>query len=93
MVAFGYATTTAEGRRGFALSWHPDARVDPLAELVHPSGDLLTFSVLVSAAVIWRRRPEVHKRLMLLATLGSLMAAPLAHLLGYFRRCARQPHP
>lgn len=43
-----------------------------MGELVHPLGDLLTFGILVTAAVIWRKRPEVHKRLMLLATLGSM---------------------
>jgi hypothetical protein len=58
--------------------------MDSLAELVHPLGDLLTFSLLVTAALIFRRRSDVHKRLMLLAAVGSMMAAPLAHLIGYF---------
>jgi hypothetical protein len=34
--------------------------------------------------LIWRRRSDVHKRLMLLAAVGSMMAAPLVHLLSYF---------
>jgi hypothetical protein len=84
VVATGYATTIAQGKRGFALWWTPDLKVDSLAELVHPLGDLLTFSLLITAALIFRRRSDVHKRLMLLATVGSLMAAPLAHVLGYF---------
>jgi hypothetical protein len=84
IVALGYATTIAQGRRGFALWWHPEIDADPLAELVHPLGDLLTFSGFVTAAVVWRKRPEIHKRLMLLATIGSMMAAPLAHLISYF---------
>ena len=84
VVAVGYVTTIAQGRRGFALWWDPDLKTDALAELVHPLGDLLSFSVLVIAALVWRRRSDVHKRLMLLATVGSMMAAPLAHLVGYF---------
>jgi uncharacterized membrane protein YozB (DUF420 family) len=84
VVASGLATTIAQGRRGFALWWDPDLKFDSLAELVHPLGDLLTFSLLVTAALIWRRRSDVHKRLMLLAAVGSMMAAPLVHLLSYF---------
>ena len=84
IVAVGYATTIAQGRRGFALWWDPDAKADALAELVHPLGDLLSFSVLVVAALVYRRRSAVHKRLMLLATVGSMMAAPLVHFLSYF---------
>lgn len=84
VVASGYAATIAQGRRGFAFWWDPDLKFDSLAELVHPLGDLLTFSLLVTAALVWRRRSDVHKRLMLLAAVGSMMAAPLAHLLSYF---------
>lgn len=84
VIVLGYVVTIAQGRRGFALWWDPDAKVDPLADLVHPLGDLLTYTVLVCAAFVWRRQTETHKRLMLLATVGSLMGAPLAHLLSYF---------
>ena len=84
VVVVGYVTTIAQGRRGFALWWDPALKTDALAELVHPLGDLLSFSVLVIAALVWRRRSDVHKRLMLLATVGSMMAAPLAHFFSYF---------
>ena len=84
VVAVGYVTTIAQGRRGFALWWDPDLKPDALAELVHPLGDLLSFSVLVTAALVWRRRSDVHKRLMLLATVGSMMAAPVTHFFSYF---------
>jgi hypothetical protein len=84
VVATGIITTIAQGKRGFALWWHPDLKADSLAELVHPLGDLLSFSLLVTAALIFRRRSDVHKRLMLLAAVGSMMAAPLVHLIGYF---------
>jgi hypothetical protein len=42
------------------------------------------FALLVAGAVWYRRRPEVHKRLMLLAILGPLMGAPIAHLVGHW---------
>lgn len=82
IVVVGYTTTLEQGRRGFALWWDPAHQVDAAADLVHPLGDLLTFTVLVLTAFLWRRRSDVHKRLILLATVGSMMAAPLAHLLG-----------
>jgi uncharacterized membrane protein YozB (DUF420 family) len=84
MIIVGYTVTIAQGRRGFALWWDPETKVDALAALVHPLGDLLTFTVLVGAAFVWRRQTAIHKRLMLLATVGSLMAAPVTHILNYF---------
>ena len=48
---------------------------DPLAFLVIPFGDMLVFGVLVGAGVWFRRNPETHKRLMLLATIAILTAA------------------
>ena len=35
--------------------------------------DILVFSGFVAAGLYYRRRPEVHKRLMLLGTVGGLM--------------------
>lgn len=84
VVVSGYQTAVAMGRRGFDLSGALNAGADPLGTLVFPLGDLLSFTVLVTAAVLLRRRSESHKRLMVLATAGSLMAAPLAHLIGHF---------
>jgi hypothetical protein len=43
---------------------------------------LLTFTVLVASALCFRRRPSIHKRLMLFANI-QLMGAPVAHLLGH----------
>jgi len=58
-------------------------QVDPLLALVNPLGDLVTFGSLVAAGFWYRRRSDIHKRLMLLATVGGLMPAPLAHLIGH----------
>jgi hypothetical protein len=74
MLAVGVPTAIAAARRG----WPFDG--DPLGNLVHPLGDLVSFTVLVGVALWYRRKPDVHKRLMLLATAGALMNAPLAHM-------------
>jgi hypothetical protein len=47
----------------------------PLVFLAIPLGDMLVFLTLVSAALLYRKRPEYHKRLMLLGSLGILTAA------------------
>jgi hypothetical protein len=82
MIITGYATSIAMARRGFDVSGDLAVEGDPLGALVFPLGDLVSFAVLVAAALWFRRRPDIHKRLMLLATVGALMAAPLAHMLG-----------
>jgi hypothetical protein len=51
--------------------------IPPRVFLIIPLFDMLVFAPLVAAAVWYRRRPETHKRLMLLATV-SLLAAPVA---------------
>ena len=90
MIPLGFATTTAMVRRGFDLSG--DQHVDP-----YPNGQtsvdaptasvfnlaaLLPFIILAVAAIVYRRRPNVHKRLMLWANI-TLMIAPIAHLFGH----------
>jgi hypothetical protein len=52
----------------------------PLQFLVVPLGDILVFAILVGTALWFRhRRLDIHKRLMLLATL-SLLAAAIARI-------------
>ncbi len=53
----------------------PVPGVNPLSFLTIPLGDMLVFAILVGAAFYFRRRADVHKRLMLLATIGILPAA------------------
>jgi hypothetical protein len=48
---------------------------DPLAFLSVPLFDMLVFAILVGAALLYRRQPDIHKRLMLIATLALLPAA------------------
>jgi hypothetical protein len=69
-------------RRGFDLSGDLGIEHDPLYESIFAFSNILIFSVLVIAALVCRRRPDVHKRLMLFANI-ELMPAPLAHLIGH----------
>ena len=91
MIVLGYASAIAMGRRGFDLSGDLGVAADPLTFLVLPLGDLAAFTVLVGAALWFRRRPEIHKRLMLLATIGTLMPAPLAHFIGHTPQLRAHP--
>ena len=83
IVPLGYTAAIEMTRRGFDLSGDLHIQADPLMQLIFPLGDLVTFVVLISAALLYRRRPDSHKRLMLLGTLGSMMPAAVAHFLGH----------
>jgi hypothetical protein len=45
---------------------------------------VVSFAILVGAAIWYRRRPAIHKRLMLLAMIGVLTGPPFAHLFGHW---------
>jgi hypothetical protein len=47
------------------------------ARLLAPLTDMIVFPIFFGAAVFYRRRPEIHKRLMLVATTTLLVAAAL----------------
>ena len=53
----------------------PPGFASPLVFLTIPLGDMLIFGIIVGAAFYFRRQPDVHKRLMLLATIALLPAA------------------
>jgi hypothetical protein len=102
MIVLGFQTTTAMVRRGFDLSG--DLHVDPHPQIeaggtvemdaatasVFNFAGLLIFAVLAIAAICYRRRPEIHKRLMLFANI-ELMQPPSTHLLGHFPPLALSP--
>ena len=83
LVVAGYQVTIAMGRRGYDLSGDLGSRSDPLAAMAFPLLDISMFAALFLAAYLYRRRPAIHKRLMLLAVTGALMPAPIAHLVGH----------
>ena len=54
-----------------------------LTFLTIPLGDVLVFGILVAAALVYRNRLAIHKRLMLISTI-TLMPAAVARLPGAF---------
>ena len=71
MVVSGTSSGVLSMRREFAAGYEQEAA----AFLLTPFSAMLVFAALVAAAIVWRRRPETHKRLMLLATISLLDAA------------------
>jgi hypothetical protein len=70
MIVLGCLTAVRGARDG----WNPGGPYpDSLAFMVVGLADILVFSAFVTAGLWYRRRPEVHKRLMLLGTVGGLM--------------------
>ncbi len=89
MIVLGYLVIIGFGRRGYDLSGDVirglsrtgSPRRDP-AGLLFPLTELLNFGVLVAAGLWYRHRPDIHKRLMLLA-LVPLAGEPILHLVGH----------
>lgn len=83
MVVSGYLTSIRMAQRGYDLSGDlVQATTDHFTILVLQLGDLLTFSLLIGFAIGFRHRPDIHKRLMLLATI-ALIPAALTHIIGH----------
>jgi hypothetical protein len=77
MIVLGFVTAIYGARRGHNPGGpYPDA----LAFLVVGLTDILLFACFVIAGLYYRRRREVHKRLMLLATIGGLMWPAITRL-------------
>jgi hypothetical protein len=77
MVLLGYEIAIAGARRGFVGQFPNESTspTDPLAFLIIGLGDLFLFLIFFTLGFHYRSRPEVHKRLMLLATINVLPAA------------------
>lgn len=72
VIAFGTAVQVASMQRDLgALESVPFLRVVVFGGFT----SLLAFAGLAGAAIGWRRRPEIHKRLILIATIALLGAA------------------
>ena len=75
MILIGASTAVIRASQGAT----PVPGVSSLSFLVVPLGDISVFAILVGAGFYYRRRPDIHKRLMLLATV-SILAAAIARL-------------
>jgi uncharacterized membrane protein YozB (DUF420 family) len=85
-VVVGWNASIEEARRGFDMSGDlipAGTTEDPVTALV-PLNAFLLFGLLVGLSLWYRNRPEVHKRLMVLAMVGPVAGAPLAHLVGHW---------
>ena len=74
LLVSGWATAIAAARLGHI----PAAKAgvtDPLAALAIPLRDLLVFAALAATALYFRRHSDIHKRLMVLATINLMPAA------------------
>jgi hypothetical protein len=95
IVGSGCLAARAMARRGHDLSGDlihgPKDSMDAL--LVFQLGDLVSFAVLIGLAVWYRNRPQVHKRLVFFATMGGLMPAALAHIIGHSATLRSLPGP
>jgi len=77
MVALGLVLTVQAAREGFTGVFPPPrgAPLDAISFSVQGFFDMGLFVGFLAPALWWRRRPDVHKRLMLLATISLLPAA------------------
>jgi uncharacterized membrane protein YozB (DUF420 family) len=73
LVVVGLNTAIVSGQRNAAAGNAAGA----IAFLATPFADMFVFAVLASAAISYRHRADIHKRLMLLATI-SILSAPIA---------------
>jgi hypothetical protein len=71
VIAVGLITAFAR----FAVRVRAGEAAAAQAQLLGPLLDMLVFAPLFAAAVYYRRTPEVHKRLMIVATTSLLIAA------------------
>jgi hypothetical protein len=91
MVALGTLAALIAARRPTGFVGVP---MPPLQFLAVPIAGIALFAGFVARAVAWRRNPQTHKRLMLLATL-NLVTPALARWpgLGEFGRRDSSPRP
>jgi hypothetical protein len=61
MIRLAYTNTVAMVRRAFDLSGDLKIDHDPLFESIFPFGNIFIFSVLVIAALAYRRRSEIQQ--------------------------------
>jgi len=67
--------------RGARDGWNPGGGfTDALGFMIVPVGDIVVFTALLVPGFASRHRPGIHKRLMLLATLGGLLPPAITRM-------------
>ena len=79
MPVVGVLAAIASAKRGFT----PPNGPPPLVFMAIPLTDMIVFPALVGCALVFRRRSDVHRRLMLLGTLAIL--TPAIARMGFIR--------
>jgi FtsH-binding integral membrane protein len=74
MVVLGFTIAVIMNRFEAVVLHEPDP-----AFLAIPFSDMVFFGVLVALAIYWRRKPELHRRLLFIATC-ALLDAPFARI-------------
>ncbi len=80
MVAAGWVVSIDGARTGWAGPREPRDAAEALRFLAVPIGDLIVFTGFYSAALYFRRIPDTHKRLMVLAMVGGVLPPALGRL-------------
>jgi hypothetical protein len=75
MVALGLLVAFSAERLG-----HGNSLADAETVFLISLGDIFTFVVFLGAGFLWRRNPETHQRLMLLAVVAGLLSAAIPRL-------------
>jgi hypothetical protein len=89
LVVTAVLVVIAQARRGFDLSGDIGrlplpADVDGLSATIALLYFPVQFGILVGAALWYRNRSPVHRRLMLFAVLAGLTPTPVAHIVGHW---------
>jgi hypothetical protein len=71
MVALGFTTAVIMGRFDSQVLHQPGGE----SFLIIPFYDMVVFGTLFSLAILWRKKPDLHRRLLFIATAGLLDAA------------------
>jgi len=72
ILMIGSGVAVAIAMRKFDIAHSPRSKPE---FLIIPFYDMIAFAILLGLAIHWRRKPEFHRRLMLVATCGLLVAA------------------
>jgi len=80
MVAAGWVVSIQGARTGWAGPREPRDAAEALRFLAVPLGDVIVFSAFFTAALYFRRIPDTHKRLMVLAMVGGVLPPALGRL-------------